>query len=113
MRRNVLSLLLGAGLWAVLVTIPESNLEWALVLAAAAAFVLGLARFDPWRTGILLNVPALLTAGWVVDRGDEDGLWILIYPVLVFYMVVAAGLVAVGRWLRSRTTSEKPADHRT
>ena len=51
--------------------------------------------------GIALVLPALLTAGWTMPRSDTDGLWILIYPLLV---ILAGTAYLVHRLRGSRST---------
>ena len=62
---------------------PSTDLYFVLVLVSA--FVLGWLdeRSSHLLAGIALVLPALLTAGWTMPRSDTDGLWILIYPLLV------------------------------
>lgn len=42
-----------------------------------------------------LGLPGLVLSPWTAPRGDDDGLWILIVPML-FGFVVALAIVAMG-----------------
>lgn len=72
----------------------------------AAAFVLGaLAPYGPWRTGLLLALPALAIAWWTAPRGDNDGLWLLWFPILLALVPFAAACHWAGAALRHRRTA--------
>ncbi|MGB6059583.1 MAG: hypothetical protein WBF71_15105 [Microthrixaceae bacterium] len=49
------------------------------------------------RIAGLLSVGPLLLAGFTVSQGDGDGLWILIYPILVFVSGLVFLLALLGR----------------
>jgi hypothetical protein len=57
---------------------------------------------DPWALAFATVVPALVLAWWTTPRGDNDGLWILIFPILAFVFVVCGVLATLYRWLRRR-----------
>lgn len=66
----------------------------------------------PFATGFSLTVGPLLLAGWTAPRGDNDGLWVLIFfglPVLggIAALVTAvAGLAAAARTRRGDDSGE-------
>lgn len=66
-----------------------------------------------WLTGVLLGAPALLTAVWLTPRGDGDGLWVLVFPYVLFAMACAAAAHWVGAWVVRRRDRRKPPDLRT
>lgn len=56
----------------------------------ALAFAIGFAA-GPRSSrigGLLVGLPALLLAPWTAPRGDNDGLWLLIVPMLAFFVAV-------------------------
>ena len=71
----------------------------ALVVPLATAVYAGLA----WRSSrsgqiaIALAVPALLLAPWVTPHGDNDGLWVLIFPMVLFWGACCAVLHMAAR----------------
>ena len=74
---------------------------WYVLLAAALAggvLVPQRARL----VGVLLGAPALLLAPWTAPRGDGDGLWILIVPLLAVFVLVLAAVASLGAWCRAR-----------
>ena len=65
---------------------------WYFPAMIAAAVVLGAVFFRRWSSiGVGLVVPQLLVAGWTTPRGDNDGLWVLIFPMLVVLGIVLYG----------------------
>jgi hypothetical protein len=66
------------------------------------AFVMGIldGKTSHRSAGILLIAPALCLAGWTTPRGDNDGLWTLIFPMLVFFMFLAGLLHNLGDEIR-------------
>ena len=84
-----------------------------ILLGSAAAGGLLAPRTSSWLTGLALGVPCLALAPWTAPRGDNDGLWLTIVPLLA---VVTGVLVAVA-WsasvLRLRMTpSDDPGNAR-
>lgn len=65
------------------------------ISAAGLGYVL---REDCGLIAVGLVGGPLLVAGWTAPRGDEDGLWVLFFPYLVFMGFVLA-LIA---WLAGR-----------
>jgi hypothetical protein len=57
------------------------------------------------RVGLLMVGPALLLAWWTTPRGDNDGLWILIFPMLGVAIFVAAGCHWAGARFSQRSKS--------
>jgi hypothetical protein len=53
---------------------------------AVAGFVLG---GRAAATGALLGAPGFVLLWWTAPRGDEDGLWLLWAPVVVFAALLA------------------------
>jgi hypothetical protein len=66
--------------------------------AAAAGWV---TRTDHQLIAASLVGPGVLLAGWTVPRGDDDGLWMVIYFLLAGLAVAAAGGVLATRAVRS------------
>lgn len=50
--------------------------------------------------GVMLVAPALLLAPWTAPRGDNDGLWLLIVPILALFMGVTVFAARAGAWCR-------------
>jgi len=82
-----------------------NNLYFPLLLAVA---VLG-GWLLPARArlmGFMLGLPGLLLSPFTAPRGDDDGLWILIVPMLVGFAfllaIVADGAGRVRRWTSRR-----------
>lgn len=98
--RAAVCVALGAAAWVLLAVLPGrdgSQVDagpFFVALMACAALVGAWLGGHPVVAGALLAAPALITAGWLAPRGDEDGLWILWFPVVVF----AAGAAAGAHW---------------
>jgi hypothetical protein len=54
--------------------------------------------------GVMLGLPGLVLSPWTAPRGDNDGLWLLIIPLLAVFVFVLVFAAAVGAWLRGRVT---------
>jgi hypothetical protein len=71
----------------------------------ATAFVIGFfARDRAGVCGVALGVPPLVLAPWTAPRGDGDGLWTLIIPILFLFIFVVVGASAAAGRLRDRLT---------
>lgn len=68
----------------------------------AAALLGGFVQRRPWLIGTMLGLPGLILAPWTAPRGDGDGLWILIFPLLVSFLFVLVAAAAAGTWIGSR-----------
>jgi hypothetical protein len=80
----------------------ESNGNAALFpLLALAAVILGAVepRRSKWVAASLVIAPLLL-APWTTPRGDEDGLWGLIFPMLFVLGALLIACAELGGWLR-------------
>ena len=55
--------------------------------------------------GALLGLPGLLLSPWTAPRGDNDGLWILIVPILAIFTALLVGVACLGAWLRTRAST--------
>jgi hypothetical protein len=75
------------------------------VLFAAAAIGGVIAPRHARVIGVMLVAPALILSPWTAPRGDSDGLWILIVPMLALFMLVTLGAAHAGAWLRGRVTA--------
>lgn len=77
---------------------------WYYWAAWTAAFVLGwsCSKVHPALLVAALYAGPFLMAGYTIDRGDEDGLWILIYPLLFFAAAIALVPAVLGRALARR-----------
>ncbi len=79
---------------------PISIFIWAIILAA---FFAGLFSGAKERTiAIALALPPLILAIWTAPRGDDDGLWILIFPFLLFSGALCYCLARLGANIRKR-----------
>jgi hypothetical protein len=47
-----------------------------------------------------LLIAPLSLAYWTTPRGDGDGLWGLIFPILIGFAVLLVGCAQFGGWLR-------------
>ncbi len=79
---------------------PSEFSGWYLPLMVLAAVALG-AAFDrsSFYVAFGLVAPQFLLAPWTTPRGDNDGLWALIFPFLVallFGLFLLAGLADMG-----------------
>ena len=55
----------------------------------------------------MLVVPALVLAPWTAPRGDNDGLWTLILPLLIFFGFVLGAFAWAAGWVRERVESAR------
>lgn len=86
-------LVAGVLVWAVPVA---DNLVVAMI--AIAAFALGIQqKMNCWPPALSLLIGGWIGAGFFADRGDGDGLWVLMFPFLAFWWLVAVGAAAVVR----------------
>ena len=60
--------------------------------------------------GMTLGLPPLLLSPWTAPRGDNDGLWLLIIPMLAVFLFVLIATALFGAWIRTRLTSTRSAD---
>jgi len=66
-------------------------------MLAAAAFLLGVAvPRIPGVIATMLVLPPLIAAPWTTPRGDGDGLWVMIFPMLVAFGLVLALFAVAG-----------------
>jgi len=79
---------------------------WLLLVAAA----IGGFAFPSYVAHVAmgLGLPPLLLSPWTAPRGDGDGLWILIVPLLALFVVVLTFVAAVGGWIRLRIDRAPP-----
>lgn len=71
-----------------------------------AAFLGGVLRPQRgWLIGMVLGLPALLLSPWTAPRGDDDGLWALIVPILGVFVFVLAAMASLGAWVRTRAAN--------
>jgi hypothetical protein len=70
--------------------------------------VLGAAGIGGWLSprrvplvGLALGAPGLLLAPWTAPRGDGDGLWILILPILLGFVGLLCATAFAGGWIRT------------
>ena len=74
---------------------------WLFLLLFLAAVVLGaLAPGVAAIGGLLLALPGFVLAPWTAPRGDNDGLWVLIIPMMGVLMLILAGVAGLVAWLR-------------
>ncbi|HEU0170724.1 MAG TPA: hypothetical protein VFR26_04725 [Acidimicrobiales bacterium] len=52
--------------------------------------------------GALLGLPGLALSPWTAPRGDNDGLWVLIIPIMVLFVLVLVATAVGGGWARTR-----------
>ena len=83
----IVAAVLGLGLWIGLVVVPDdtggSAFLWASLLAAVALGLRTWTDSEAWMIGIGLAGAPLLLAPWTAPRGDNDGLWLLVFPLLL------------------------------
>jgi hypothetical protein len=113
--RAVVALTVGTAAWFLLVVGPADSrgprvntyLPALCVAAAALGATLGGDLLVSLVVGVLLGAPGLYAAPATAPRGDGDGLWILIFPTIVFAMALAAAChaaaAAVVARLRTRS----------
>lgn len=83
----------------------SSALYWLLLGAALVGGFLFPRRAG--LIGMMLGLPSLLLSPWTAPRGDNDGLWILIIPLLGVFMFVLVAVGAFGAWIRTRVGSTR------
>jgi hypothetical protein len=100
---------LGTAEWLGLVAIEgRYDANWLgdpyLVALVITALMLGAVnpRMPHLRAGILLIAPALVLALWTAPHGNNDGLWMLWFPILFFFIFFVAGCHGVGAKIRTR-----------
>ena len=78
---------------------------WVHWLAVAMASVL-VARTDTprWRGATLFVMPIFSSVPWIVDKGDQDGLWLIEYPLVLFMIP----LIVLASWAIGRVVSRRP-----
>jgi hypothetical protein len=93
---------IGLAEWLALVAIPaihDSNWSTSpyFVVALISSLVLGAIDYKAphIRAAALLVAPAIILALWTTPTRDNDGLWVLIVPLLVFFLLILCG----GHWL--------------
>ncbi len=93
----------GAILWLGLVALPSinnPNYSGGYYLLGACICMLLLGTFDPksshLRVGLLMAAPGILLAAWTAPRGDNDGLWLLWFPLLCISSFLLAGFHWMG-----------------
>jgi len=67
-----------------------------LFVAALAGGFVAPARAS--LVGLMLVLPGLALAPRTAPRGDDDGLWVLIFPLLCVFALVAIAVARVGAW---------------
>jgi hypothetical protein len=82
-----------------------------LPLMLIAAFVLGAVFYRNWQVvALAFLLPQFVLAPWTAPRGDNDGLWVLILPLLIVLFVIEQALAALAgtavTWLRQRRTAD-------
>lgn len=85
----------------------RSTVFWPAMVALAFAVGFSAGPRSARIGGLLLGLPALLLAPWTAPRGDNDGLWILIVPMLAIFVGVLAVVAHCGG-----LTREFVGDHR-
>jgi hypothetical protein len=84
----------GLGLWTFLAVAQSggSPFIWFSAATCCAAVVLGSALH---RRGLLVGfglvLAPLVAAPWTASRGDNDGLWVLVFPLIVMLGLFASG----------------------
>jgi hypothetical protein len=99
--------------WVSLVAIEAiHNSNWSgdpyVVAILISALVLGIfdGKTSHFLAGGCLIAPALCLALWTTPKGDNDGLWMLIFPILSFIMPVVILLHQVGATIRNAIWSK-------
>jgi hypothetical protein len=96
--------------------LPDEHLAGILLLVAGFAVpaaCVGWRRLvPPLSAGAALALGPTVLAWWTAPRGDNDGLWVLIFWFLPFLGVLAAGVVAV-TGLIAAARRRAPSPHRT
>lgn len=98
-----LSVSLGLGLatWTCLAAGPSGSGLFFVAVAVAAMVLGALLPSSPFQIGAGLIVGPLLVSPWTTSRGDGDGLWVLIIPMLgglgLFLIAGAAIAAMIGR----------------
>jgi hypothetical protein len=72
-------------------------------LLALTAFALGFVEpRHPGRVALAVNSAPLLLMFWTTPRGDDDGLWVLIVPMVVGFTIVLLACAGMSGWIRRR-----------
>ena len=103
MRRHPYPALVGCSL-ALVVVLVLSGIRlqlWLLALAVALSSVLVVVSGGRrWLGASLFVLPLLVAVPWIVDKGDNDGLWVLWFPFVVVMIPATATASAVVTRLR-------------
>ena len=104
-QRLIVAAALGIALWVGLVVVPEDTGGAAfLPCVLLTAFALGLTTStgsEAWQVGVGLAGGPLVLALWTAPRGDNDGLWLLWYPLLAaLVLVLSLAALVAGTGLR-------------
>jgi hypothetical protein len=113
----------GLGIWlATMATVPRgeyvSGARTTLLWLGMITMALALGYVFPDESDLValrLVASPLLTAGWTAPRGDEDGLWVLFFPYLIFMgfvlLLVAWAASRLRTWLDGAAPGADEADH--
>jgi len=81
----------------------ENGSAWLFVLLPALAAVGGFLAYRAWlAVGLALGLPGLVLSPFTTPRGDNDGLWILIVPMMLVLIGVMCLLALTGAGVRTR-----------
>ena len=108
MSRNSYRLVLALGLLPVLLfsfVDLNSALLWVVaIIGSGVVFKLGVGR---WRGTTLFMLPLVLALAWVAPRGDNDGLWLLVFPLVIMCIPVMVGIEYAAERVTNRRRSTR------
>jgi hypothetical protein len=112
--RKAVSALVVAGLvaWAVFVWIPGrgGNEMFGVYVAVCLAVVIAAALSTstrPIAISLAVFLPAIAVGWWTIPRGDNDGLQVLYYPLLVACIPLALVVCLIARRVERRLRRHK------
>ena len=103
-----ITLVAGTALWLALVPNDDPSADarnpayWWLAIGVAAVLGALMRSNQSASVGAAVALPALALAPWTAPRGDNDGLWVLWFPLLFGFLFLLAGAGAMGGWLVTR-----------
>ena len=60
----------------------DLNAGLLLIVALVGSVVVSSAGVGRWRGSALFLLPLFVALPWVTPRGDNDGLWVLVFPIV-------------------------------
>lgn len=108
-----IALVAGTALWLALVPNDNPSADarnpayWWLAIGVATVLGALMGSDQSASVGSAVALPALALAPWTAPRGDNDGLWVLWFPLLFGFLLLLAGAGAMGGWIVTRRAARR------